>query len=66
MLQRFLPILLESNYLDILDLGETNLEDFSNFLESNYLPLVWKASVTHMHGLAIYLMLGFYFAPDLS
>ena len=40
MLQRFLPIRLESNYPDILDLGETNLEDFNNFLVSNYLPLV--------------------------
>ena len=39
---------------DILALHETNLDDSidsGNFSERDYLPLIWKDSSTHMHGL---------------
>ena len=48
---------LESNSSDILAHYETDLDDsidFDNFSVRGYLPLVWKDSVTHMHGLANY------------
>ena len=48
---------LESNS-DILALFETNLDDSiidsGNFSVRGYLPLIWKDSSTHMHGLAVY------------
>ena len=31
-----------------------------------YLPLIWKGSITHMHGLAVYVKEGLAFAQDLS
>ena len=48
---------LESNCPDILALCETNLDDSidsANFSVRGYLPLIWIDSVTHMHGLAVY------------
>ena len=47
---------LESNSPDILALCETNLDgstDSDNFSVKGYLPLIWKDSVTHMHGLTV-------------
>ena len=47
---------LESNFLDILALCETNLNDSidsSNFSVRGYLPLIRKDSTTQMHGLAV-------------
>ena len=46
----------ESNSPDILALCETNLGDSvdsNNFSVMGYLPLIWKDSITHMHGLAV-------------
>ena len=48
---------LESNSPDILALCETNLDDSidsGNFSVRGYLPLIWKDSSTHMHGLTVY------------
>ena len=48
---------LESNSPDILTLCKTNLDDSidsGNFSVPGYCPLIWKDSITHMHGLAIY------------
>ena len=48
---------LESNSPDILALCETNLDDSidsGNFSVRGYLPLIWKDSITLMHGLAVY------------
>ena len=48
---------LESNSPDILALCETNLNDSidsGNFFVRGYLPLIWKDSTTHMHGLLVY------------
>ena len=61
--------LLESNSPDILALCETNLDDSTdsdNFSVKGYRPLIWKDSVTHMHGLAGYVKEGLPFAWDLS
>ena len=60
---------LESNSPDILALCETNLDDSidsGNFSVRGYLPLIWKDSSTHMHGLAVYVKEGLLFAWDLS
>ena len=60
---------LESNSPDILALCETNLDDSidsGNFSVRGYLPLIWKDSSTHMHGLAVYVKEGLPFARDLS
>ena len=60
---------LESNSYDIFALRETNLEDsiyYSNFFMKGYLPLIWKDSTTHMHGVKVYLKEGLHFASDLS
>ena len=59
----------ESNSPDILDLCETSLDDSidsGNFSVRGYLPLIRKDSITHMHGLAVYVKEGFPFAWDLS
>ena len=59
---------LESNFPDILALCKTNLDDSidsGNFSVRGYLPLIWKDSSTHMHGLAVYVK-GLPFAWDLS
>ena len=52
---------LESNSPDALALCETNLDDSidsGNFSVRGYLPLIWKHSSTHMHGLAVYVKEG--------
>ena len=49
---------LELNSPDILALCEANLDDSidsGNFSVTGYLPLIRKDSITHMHGLAVYL-----------
>ena len=59
----------ESNSPDILALCETNLDestDFGNFSVVGYVPLIWKDSITHMHGFAVYVKEGLPFAWDLS
>ena len=60
---------LESNSPNILALRETNLDDSidsGNFSMRGYLPLIWKDSSTHMHGLAVYVKEGLPFAQDLA
>ena len=60
---------LESNSPDILALCETNLDDSidsGNFSVRSYLPLIQKNSITHYHGLAVYVKQGLPFAWDLS
>ena len=60
---------LESNSTNILALCETNLDDSvdSGILSvRSYLPLIRKDSITHMHGLAVFLKEGLPFAQDLS
>ena len=60
---------LESNSPDIFALCETNLDDSidsGNFSVRGYLPLIWKDSSTHMHGLAVYVKERLPFAQDLS
>ena len=50
-------------------LCETNLDDSTdsnNFSVRGYLPLIQKDSITHMHGLAVYVKEGLPFAQDLS
>ena len=59
---------LESNSPDILALCETNLDDsldFGNFSVRGHLPLIRKVSITHMHGLVVYVKEGLSFARDL-
>ena len=60
---------LKSNSPEILPLCETNLDDsidFGNFsLRGNFslnLSLIWKDSITPMHGLAVYVKVGLPFA----
>ena len=60
---------LESNSPDILGLCQTNLDDYidsGNFSVRDYLPLIRKDSMTHIHGLALYVKVGLPFAWDLS
>ena len=60
---------LESNSPDILALCETNFNDSvnsGNFFVRGYLLLIRKDSVTHIHGLAVYVKEGLSFAWDLS
>ena len=60
---------LESKSPEILPLCETNLDDSidsGNFSVRGYLPLIRKYSITHMHGLAVYVKEGLPFAWDLS
>ena len=50
-------------------LSETNLDDSidsHNFSMTGYLPLIWKDSSTHMHGLAVYVKEWLPSAWDLS
>ena len=59
----------ESNSPDILALCETNLDDSidsGNSSVTGYLLLIRKDSITHMHGLAVYVKEGLPFARDLS
>ena len=60
---------LESNSPDILALCGPNLDDSfdpGNFFVTDYLPLIWKSSITHIYGLAVYVKEGLPFAWDLS
>ena len=60
--------LLESNSSDILALCEKNLDDSidsGNFSVRGYLPLIWKYSSTHMHGLTVFAKERLPFALDL-
>ena len=60
---------LESNSPDILALCETNLADAIDSDSSSvrgYFPLIRKDSVTHMHGIAVYMKEGLPFARNLS
>ena len=52
----------ESNSPDILALCEANLDDSinsGNFSVMGYLPLIWKDSIIHMHGLVVYVKKNF-------
>ena len=54
---------------DILARSGTNLDDLidsGSFYVRGYLPLIQKYSITHMHGLAVYVKDGLPFARDLS
>ena len=58
----------QSNSPDILTLCETILDDLidsGNFSARGYLPLIWKDSSTHLHGLAVYVK-GLPFVCNLS
>ena len=60
---------LESNSPGILALWEINLDDSIDSCSlsvTGYLNLIHKDSMTHMHGLAIYIKEGLPFAQDLS
>ena len=60
---------LESNCPDILALWETFLDDSidsGNFSVRGYLSLIWVDSITHIHGLTVYVKEGLPFARDLS
>ena len=60
---------LESNSPDILALCETNLGesiDSGNFSVRGYLPLIWKDSINHIHGLIVYVMEGLPIARNVS
>ena len=60
---------LESNCPDILALCETNSDgsiDSGNFSVRDYLPLIRKDSIIHMHALAVYVKEGLPFARGLS
>ena len=66
----FLTYFILMNYGQIINaLCETNLDDSidsGNFSVRGYLPLIRKDSITHMHGLAVYVKEGLPFARDLS
>ena len=60
---------LESNFLDILALCETNLDDSvdsGNIFVRGHLLLIWKDSITHMHVHVVYVKGGPPFACGLS
>ena len=53
---------LESNATDTLAPFETHVDgsiDSGNFSVRDCLPLIWKDSILHMHGLAVYVKEGF-------
>ena len=59
----------ETNSPDIIALCNTNLDDpidCGNFSVRVYLPIIWKDSITHMHGLAVCVKQGIPFAWDMS
>ena len=61
-------ILKFSNSPNILVLYETTLDDSiysCNFSVKGYLTLIWKGSVTNMHGLAVYMKEGLPFIWNL-
>ena len=49
----------------LLCVRKTWMTHFDNFSVRIYLPLIWKDSVTHIHGLAVYVKEGLPFAWDL-
>ena len=54
---------LESNSPDIFALCETDMDDSidsDNFSERGYLPLIWKDSISHMHGPTVYVKEGLF------
>ena len=58
----------ESNPPDILALCESNLDDLidsGNLYVRGYLPLIQKDTITHMHGLAVYVKERLPFAYEL-
>ena len=60
---------LSSNSPDILALCVTCLDDSvdsGSFSVRGYLPLIWRDSITHMHGLAVHVKEGLPFAWYLS
>ena len=60
---------IESNFLEILALCVTKLDDSvdsGNFSVRGYLPLIRNNPVTYMHGLAVYVKKRLNFARDLS
>ena len=60
---------LESNSPDILALCETNMDnsiDSGNLTVMGYLPLIWRDSITHMHGLENDVKERLPFSQDLS
>ena len=60
---------LELESPEILTLCDANLGDSidsGNFSVRGYFPLIRKDSITHMHGLAVYVKEGLPFALDLS
>ena len=60
---------LQSSSPDHLALEEKNLNDsidYHKFYVTGYLPLIRKNSITHMHGLAVYVKKGLPFAQELS
>ena len=59
---------LESSSPSFFDLCETNLDDSvdsGNFSVKGYLPLIRKDSITHMHGLTVYVKERLPFAREL-
>ena len=56
---------IEFNCPDILSLCDDST-DSGNFSVRHYLPIIWRDSVTHMHGLAVYVKEGLSFAWNLS
>ena len=66
---KFCECFLESNSPEILALCETNLDDpidSGSFSVRVYLPLIWKDSTTHLHGLEVYIKEELPFAHNLS
>ena len=59
---------LESNSPEILAVWDNLVDsiDYGNFSMRGYLPIIWKDSSTHMHGLPVYVKNGLPFARDLS
>ena len=60
---------LELDSPDIIVLCETNLDDSidsDNFSVTGYLPLIRKDSITHMHGITVYVKKELPFARDVS
>ena len=60
---------LEENSPDILVQCETNLDDTTDsscFSVRDYLPLIWKDSITHMHSSTVYVKKRLPFAWELS
>ena len=57
------------NWSNMFALCETNLDnsiDSGNFSVRDYLPGIWKDSITHMHGLAVYVKECLPFGWDVS